>query len=63
MLEAKDSGKCQLKGVTTVKSKKGRIRKVEFRVTVLLNPDHIDEVHRIAGNTKWQIVFELECRK
>ena len=53
----------RLKAVATVKSKKGRIRKVKYGVIIHLNPDSIDKVDRITGKTTWRISFELECSK
>ena len=44
ILEAKKGGIRHLKAVTTVKSKKGQIRKVKFRVTIPFNPEDIEEV-------------------
>ena len=35
-----------------MKSKKGRIKRFKYRVTILLNPDDIDDIDQIADNTK-----------
>ena len=41
---------CQLKVVTIVKPKKGRIHEVKYGIMVLLNPNYIDEVNCLAEN-------------
>ena len=63
VLEAKVGCIRRLRVVTTVKSKKGCIRKMKYGVMIPLNPNNIEEVDRMAGNTKWLDAFFLECGK
>ena len=45
------------------KTKKGRIRRVKYGITMPNDPRDVVDVDKTNGNDNWKEAFSFECRK